>query len=201
MKPYLTSILAITMTSCASRRSLTDYETKEASYHSAKQGHPVPADESHQIRHPDFIKSYHVGRTPNEDGSIMHEAHQVYERGQSSRWNLHGDPLKSNGPVVGLVDGAKVAPISNREIEAEKHRQRDLSAELLAAQQALQKIRQDAEAKLSGTEQELLRFMRRGTDETVPAPSTNEPTDHDEKTPDFADLRAWGKENADDPNK
>ncbi len=147
------------------------------------------------VRHPEFVKSYYLGRRPSEDGKAMHEAHRVYTIGQSGTWNLLSSEPTVNGPVVAAGDSAKRPPYSSRELEAERRKQEELSTQLIEAQRALTDMQAQAEQRLPELQRYLLDVMRRGTN-SKPAPSLSE----EAETKDLGEnsleaLRKWGERN------
>ncbi len=150
MKFPLIAILAILLASCSTPpRSSTAVQrplpraTVEKRY--------LKPQETERVRNPEFVKTYHVGRSVGgRRGSVMHEAHRVYRLEKASRWNLarHQPPLASVGPTDKIVDPAFQPAPESKSIQAELNRQRELSAELEATSDQLTETIVEARAKL-----------------------------------------------------
>jgi hypothetical protein len=51
---------------------------------------PPPVLECEDVRYPEWLRAYHVGRYADPNNArIMHEHHTVYRLEANSRWNLH----------------------------------------------------------------------------------------------------------------
>ena len=145
----------------------------------------------HGVRHPEFVKSYYLGRRPSDDGETMHEAHRVYTIGQSSTWNLLGSEPSVNGPVVAAGDSAKRPSFSSRELEAEKRHQEELSEQLIEAQHALTEMQAEAERRLPELQQYLLDVIRRGASSNSKSSRQDQKASKMGENP-FEALRDWG---------
>lgn len=101
-------------------------------------------DDLRRVRTPEFVKTYHVGRTPESGGRTLHEAHRVYRIEKTSRWNLarENPPLKPVGPVNRTVDVAFRPLPESKALRAELNRQAEITGQLDQA-------RSDAEAALA----------------------------------------------------
>lgn len=54
---------------------------------------PPPVLESENVRYPEWLRAYHVGRYADPNNArLMHEHHTVYRLESNSRWNLHPGP-------------------------------------------------------------------------------------------------------------
>jgi hypothetical protein len=104
-------------------------------------------DDLRRVRTPEFVKSYHVGRSTTRTGDLMREAHQVYRLEKSGRWNLarSNPPLDANAPVTRVVDQSFKPLPEDKQIRAEVARQQDLTREIEVAKGQL--ITAIAEAK------------------------------------------------------
>ena len=96
-------------------------------------------DDLRRVRTPEFVKTYHLGRSRSRNGTTMHEAHRVYQIEKSARWNLArgNPPLQPTGPVERLVDGAFKPLPQSAQLEAELHRQKAITKEIEAARHRL----------------------------------------------------------------
>ena len=165
----------------------------------------VAADDLKRVRHPEFVKTYHVGRKPSKNGQLMHEAHRVYQLEKSPRWNLsRSNPsLRSIGPVSGLKDSAFRPLPSDRQLRAETTRQRELSdaLEITRRQTAEQLEVMKAKAAEQGHSAALLkrvstelaqeRKARAALENQLKASQPNT-TDESDTSSSAKQLRQWG---------
>ncbi|MCB1453371.1 MAG: hypothetical protein KDJ43_06975 [Rhizobiaceae bacterium] len=174
---------------------------RASSYH---HDNPVPSqrrvaylkgDDLQRVRTGEFVKTYHLGRTPSKDGNTMHEAHRVYQIGKTSRWNLArgNPPLQPTGPIRRTVDSAFKPLPEDQRIAAELNRQREITERLDA-------VRAELEANVTEARRQVL---QKAKDTAAPPTATPreevrraEPTTPDhasEPTPSPTEtLKAWG---------
>lgn len=150
MKLTIIAILTLCVASCSTPPRVPSLPRKTVQSATVEKHHLKPND-IRRVRNPEFVKTYHVGRSVGgKRGSVMHEAHRVYRVEKANRWNLsrHQPPYASIGPTDKIVDSAfKPAPESNA-IRAELNRQRELSTELEAASDSLTETIIQAKARL-----------------------------------------------------
>jgi hypothetical protein len=117
---------------------------------------PPPATDNSDIRYPEVVHAYHIGRyaDPNDD-SLMHEQHVVYRVEENTRWDLHPATIGNNAifPTVPSSRDAAFSPTPvNDAVLAEVNAQRlatvqimlearTLSAALMQFQVALQQTK------------------------------------------------------------
>lgn len=149
---YLLTLSAF-LASCASRvpvgtAPLPPSPTRPSTVHHQY----LEASDQKRVRHPEFVKTYHLGRRPAKGGRVMHEAHQVYQLEKSPRWNLlrNNPRLRSLGPVDSLRDSAyRPLPQSNQ-LRAEQQRQRELTQELETAREVTTQQLEAVKTRLAG---------------------------------------------------
>ncbi len=158
-------------------------------------------DDVRRVRTGEFVKTYHVGRqVTGRNDRVMREAHRVYRLEKPSRWNLARDqpPLTSTGPVHQLIDSAfKPAPVS-AEIRAELNHQRTLTEKLKAAQNCLEALSGEAQAKMLDSVDQTGEVARL-RDEIVTLQKENQrlqrvppPKSHPTESGSVEALQAWG---------
>lgn len=166
-----------------------------------------------RVRHPEYVKTYHLGRTATKNGRLMHEAHRVYQLEKSPRWNLlRGNPPRSStGPIGGLRDSAFRPLPSSNQLKAEKTRQRELTEQLDTARQQTEgqlitlkarlAAQKDHAQQLTTLKQALQReqVARAQLEQQLKAaqPSNNHATDP--SSTNAAQLRQWGEKQAPKP--
>jgi hypothetical protein len=102
----------------------------------------VPLQEQNcaQIRLPETIRSYHVGRyaDPNNRG-LLHEQHSIHRIETASRWNLMPGAEKLAGTPVPNEEQNKRGPnvLFNDVAAAELNRQKLISAQMMAKAERL----------------------------------------------------------------
>jgi len=152
MKLPIIAMLTLCVVSCSTPPRVSHAPIKPVPRPTVEKHYLKPAD-IRRVRNPEFVKTYHVGRSVGgRRGSVMHEAHRVYRVEKANRWNLsrHQPPYASTGPTDKIVDTAfKPAPES-KAIRAELNRQRELSTELEAASDSLTETIVQAKARLGG---------------------------------------------------
>lgn len=150
MKLSIIAMLVLCVASCSTPPRVSKAPIKPVPRATVEEHYLKPSD-IRRVRNPEFVKTYHVGRSVGgKRGSVMHEAHRVYRIEKANRWNLarHQPPYGSIGPTDKIVDSAfKPAPQS-KAIRAELNRQRELSTELEAAGDSLTETIMQAKARL-----------------------------------------------------
>lgn len=205
---YMLATLALSA-SCAQQapKPTASPTNREAN---AVRAHYVDSTDARRVRTPDYIKTYHIGRTTDRSGRTLHEAHRVYELGQTSGWNLQRNQpsLASSGPIRALRDQAYRPLPADRELEAEKNRQRELTREMAKAKAETQELldrwkdrgqaaRGDATAMADLRRQlEQERALRLQAESRLP-----KQTDEFETTPEGEALRRWGSDLENDRDK
>ena len=156
---------------------------------------PLAATDNSNVRYPEVIHAYHVGRyaDPN-DGLVMHEQHVVYRVEENTRWDFHPSQADNNPMTPGNV-AFSPAPV-NDAILAEVNSQRlataqimvqarTLSAALMQFQSALQQtqtnLQQTAALRATlGEMKQRLAALEAAQSQQPPfatATTTNEPAD------------------------
>ncbi len=82
-----------------------------------------------QVRFPEVVKAYHVGRSIDPNPAVLHEAHAIYRVEAQSTWNLQppaGYFLLPSSVGV-LTNAAYVAPAVNEAVIAELNHQRTIT--------------------------------------------------------------------------
>jgi hypothetical protein len=101
MRSCHTVILLCLLSGCATRKEVRSIRSAKVA------GTNVAAAEMSQIRTPETVKAYSVGRyTDPNFPDEMHERHTIYRREQSADWNYHSSQPRTLplGPVVGVSD-------------------------------------------------------------------------------------------------
>jgi hypothetical protein len=150
MKSCHALILLSLFTSCAARKEVRSLQPRHVL------GTTVAAEDMPEIRTPETVKAYPVGRyTDPNFPDEMHERHTLYRREQSAGWNYHPSqphalPL---GPVVAVSDPS---PSYYAKTNAEQiNAQQKAYAEALLEQNRAMKERIDALQKNESTIQSL----------------------------------------------
>ena len=95
---------------------------------------PRPVIDDSDIRYPEAVHAYHVGRytDPNDD-LILHEQHVVYRVEENTRWNFHPGPCGGSLPTLPPARDAAFSPTPvNDAILAEVNSQRIATAQIMA---------------------------------------------------------------------
>ena len=203
MKTPIIALLVILLASCSTPPRSKPAPKQALTRASVEKRYLKPSD-IERVRHPEFVKTYHVGRSVSgRGGSVMHEAHRVYRLEKANRWNLVRDqpPLASVGPTTKIVDPAfKPAPES-KAIRAELNRQQTLSAELEATSDRLAETIIEAKTRLgdgaaatastiAALKEETAR-LRKENDRLKRRPPVSAATEPSAEEPSDA-LREWG---------
>lgn len=204
MNSLILAILLGLLMSCASRQPIGTQVTRPPNQ--KVQHDYLNTSDLRRVRHPEFVKTYHVGRIPTRNGQLMHEAHRVYKLEKSPRWNLlrNNPSLRSTGPVRALRDSAfRPLPLS-QQVQAEKQRQRELTEALAithrqtADQLDAIKVRattQDNNAKIiHRLTQELKRERQARLLLETQAPSSTSHEPINDPSANTKALKAWGNE-------
>ena len=183
---YLTLILLLVVTSCASRPQ-PQVTVRPM---------PAPAVEpAESVRYAEIIRAYHIGRyvDPNHP-DVMHEQHPLFRVEANSRWNLKpGDPCAPGEALLNPPrDAAFSPPPTDDALAAEMNRQKEATervmreaSQLARSYEELQKVIKDmtvvaknhawmggrilsAERRVGELEAELRKLN------APPAPATNE---------------------------
>jgi hypothetical protein len=206
MKLITTLIAFLILGGCASRPK-TQQSANDRGKKPTVKAEYLKASDTRQVRNPEFVKSYYLGRRPSRNGARMHEAHRVYQVEKSNRWNLlrNNPPLRSTGPVRMIADSAfRPLPESNQS-RAEENRQADITEELRSArdestkQLSLLKAKLEAESlqmeTLEKLRSELVRERRARA--TLERQVQLNQASTDDKSTDSANpaeaLRQWGQ--------
>ena len=150
MKLPIIAMLTFCMASCSTPQR-TPVVTQKPVKRATVEKHYLKPTDIRRVRNPEFVKTYHVGRSVGgKRGATMHEAHRVYRVEKANRWNLarHQPPLASVGPTDKIVDSAFRPAPESKAIRAELNRQRELSTELEAASDSLTETIIQAKARL-----------------------------------------------------
>ncbi|HWC59093.1 MAG TPA: hypothetical protein VHC44_05305 [Verrucomicrobiae bacterium] len=93
---------------------------------------PPPLADNSDVRYPEVLHAYHVGRytDPNDD-LIMHEQHVVYRVEENTRWNFHPGPAAGNLTTAPARDAAFAPVPVNDAILAEVNSQRLATSEIM----------------------------------------------------------------------
>ena len=93
-----------------------------------------PAMENSDVRYPEAVRAYHVGRytDPNDD-LILHEQHVVYRVEENTRWNFHPGPVDGSAIALPSAHDSAFSPVPvNDAILAEVNSQRIATAQIMA---------------------------------------------------------------------
>lgn len=165
----------------------------------------LKGDDLKRVRNPEFVKTYHIGRTPGGNGLTMREAHRVYRLEKTTRWNLArgNPPLQPSGPVGRTVDVAFKPLPESKAIRAELNRHKSISEELdearVKAVESLAKIQSrlaeaPASANVIGRLQEALAMERERHRQSTTAP--DDPGMNANSGDTSSALQRWGERQA-----
>src|SRR5580658_2464265 len=152
---------------------------------------PPPAAVASAVRYPEVVRAYHVGRyaDPNDD-LVMHEQHVIYRVEENDRWNLHPGPADRvqfnppgnaafsptpvNDAVLAEVNAQRLATV---QIMTQAHTLSSALAQFQAAlQQAKANLQETAMLRASVIEIKKRLDTLEATQERMPQPSPNSPT-------------------------
>ena len=124
---YLYLVIPILFLGCSSEQPLAQVLPIENS--ADVPGTTLPMPDGNEVRNPEALKAYPVGRYEDpDDSSVMHEAHTIYRAEQPPTWNLN--PTVSTavplGPTVAVTDPAKENSAMTGELEQKIQQQNQL---------------------------------------------------------------------------
>jgi hypothetical protein len=117
---------------------------------------PPPMADDSNIRYPEVIHAYHVGRyaDPNDD-LVMHEQHVVYRVEENTRWDFHPGAICGNAASSIPRDAAfSPAPV-NDAILAEVNSQRLATAQIMVQARTLSSALMQFQSALQQTKTNL----------------------------------------------
>ncbi len=128
MKPSILVIpIAMLLASCASKPAPRIVPVGPES-----SGRVLPRGETVNVRHPEVIKAYPVGRyVEPRKRSVMHEAHTIYRVESTSKWNL---TRLSEPPTIPIPTTVASKP-SGSELTVELNRQRQATQAVMQSGQ------------------------------------------------------------------
>ena len=139
MKHFISILLLCLVTGCATHK--TTVKTEKAENYPAIAGTTVSVRTMPEVRNPEIVKSYPVGRYTDPDfPEAMHERHTLYRSEQSSDWNYRPNAPYAlpMGPVVMVSDPSPSYFVKTNE-EERNARQRAYAAALQEENAAMKK--------------------------------------------------------------
>ena len=124
---------------------------------------PPPVTGNANVRYPELIRAYHVGRyaDPNDD-LVMHEQHVIYRVEENTRWDLRPAIVGNNALTISSLprDAAFNPPPVNEAILAEVNSQRLATTEIMMQARTLSTALAQFQTALSQTKTNLQETAR-----------------------------------------